>query len=362
MSRTFSDPWTPRLVRLFTPFADLWETGVRSSSTRQNARTYLLGLLLPGERKSMEPMAERLPQTTVDRIQNFLTDSPWEADLVQTRLLEVMGHRFAAPSGCLSIDDTSFPKQGRASVGVGRQWCGALGKNTNCQVGVSLYYVRPETRRHADLIGFSGGIRLYLPQSWADSLPRREKARVPPSMEFAEKWRIALALVDRVRRLRIPHRAVLADADYGRSGEFRAALRKRGEAYAVGVQAHSLAVMPLSGSAADDRGPPIGARRLAAELPRSAWRSLRWGTGTKGPLVMELARVRVEVCHQDPHHADHPMIPSGERAWLVFERRSNETKAYLLWRLDDLSLRRQAQIIRTRWPIEQGYQQMKEEL
>jgi SRSO17 transposase len=360
MPRALPDPWTPRLARLFEPFADLWETGVRSDSTRANARTYLLGLLLPGDRKSMGPIAERLPNTTVDRIQNFLTDSPWDADLLQTRLLQVMARRFAHPSGCLSLDDTGFPKQGNASVGVGRQWCGALGKNANCQVGVSLYYVRPATSgAHADLIGFSGGIRLYLPERWCASPSRREKARVPETVEFAEKWRIALALVDRVRRLQIPHRAVLADADYGRSGELRAALRERGEAYALGVQPRALSVVPES----DPSHRPISAQRLAQELSPSAWRRIVWGKGTQGPLAMELARVRVEVWHQGRVVGNRrPLVPTGEKGWLLCERRSNETKAYLLWGLDALSLRQQARIIRTRWPIEQGYQQMKEEL
>lgn len=362
MPRLLPDPWTPRLTDLFAPFADLWETGVRSASTQRNARTYLLGLLLPGERKSMEPIADRLPDTTVDRIQNFLTDSPWDSDLLQTRLLEVMARRFASPSGCLSLDDTAFPKQGTASVGVARQWCGSLGKIANCQVGVSLYSVQPQPHHHADLLGFSGGIRLYLPERWASSPPRREKARVPSTVEFAEKWRIGLALIDRVRRLGVPHRAILADADYGTSGELRAALRDRGEAYALGVRPRDLSVMPLSPERTSTRQRPLSAQRLASELPPSAWKKVEWGNGTKGPLVMELARVPVEVYHRDPHRADHWLIPGGEIGWLVFERRPNETKAYFLWGLDGLSIRQQAQLIRARWPIEQGYQQMKEEL
>lgn len=362
MPKSLPDPWTPRLTHLFTPFANLWETGVRSAATRANARSYLLGLLLPGERKSMEPMAHRLPDTTVDRLQNFLTDSPWDSDLVQTRLIEVMAHRFASKTGCLSLDDTSFPKQGTASVGVSHQWCGSLGKTANCQVGVSLYYVHPRPRHHADLVGFSAGIRLYLPERWASSPARRERCRVPATIEFAEKWRIGLALIDRVRRLRIPHRAVLADADYGTAGEFRAALRERGEAYAVGVRPRDLPVTPLASVRSPNCSKPVSAQRLLATLDPHAWRRVVWGTGTKGPLAMELARRRVEVYRQDRHRSDHPLVPSGEVGWLVFERRPNETKAYLLWGLDGRSLRQQARLIRTRWPIEQGYQQMKEEL
>ncbi len=355
------DLWSSALTSFFRPFASLWETGARSADTRANARSYLLGLLLPGERKSMEPLAHRLPQTTVDRIQHFLTDSPWPSDLLQTRLIEVMAQRFATSQGALSLDDTSFPKQGRASVGVARQWCGSLGKSANCQVGVSLYYVRPRPSHHADLIGFSCGIRLYLPQGWAEAHPRRERARVPPEVEFEEKWRIGLALIDRARRLRVPHRAVLADADYGRSLEFRQALRERGEPYALGIHLHSILLMPLSPIGAPTRERPQNGRQLLEELPSSAYRTVTWGRGTKGPLRMEMARIRVQV-YTAHRYRGQSRGTTDEAGWLLLERRANETKAYLLWGLDSLSLRQQSQLMRARWPIEQGYQQMKEEL
>jgi SRSO17 transposase len=355
------DLWTSQLTTFFRPFASLWETGARSADTRANARSYLLGLLLPGERKSMEPIADRLPLTTVDRIQHFLTDSPWPSDLLQTRLIEVMAQRFASAQGALSLDDTSFPKQGRASVGVARQWCGSVGKSANCQVGVSLYYVLPRPARHADLIGFSCGIRLYLPQGWSEASTRRERARVPPEIEFEEKWRIGLALIDRVRRLRVSHRAVLADADYGRSLEFRHALRERGESYALGIHLRSILLMPLSPTGAPTRERPQNGQQLLAELPLTAYRTVTWGRGTKGPLRMEMARVRVQV-YVGRRYRGTPQGPTDEVGWLLLERRTNETKAYLLWGLDRLTLRQQSQLMRARWPIEQGYQQMKEEL
>lgn len=356
------DLWTPRLTEFFEPFATLWETGVRSADTRANARSYLLGLLLPGERKSMEPIADRLPQTTVDRIQHFLTDSPWPADLLQARLIEGMARHFATSQGALSLDDTSFPKQGQASVGVARQWCGSLGKSANCQVGVSLYYVLPRPTHHPDLIGFSCGIRLYLPQSWSEAPRRRQRARVPPEVEFEEKWRIGLALIDRVLRLHVPHRAVLADADYGRATEFRLALRERREPYALGIHLRSIVVMPLSKTGTPLRDRPLNGQQLLAGLPPTTFRSVVWSRGTKGPLRMEMARVRVRVYCGNRRRPDRPQGPTDEVGWLLLERRTNETKAYLLWGLDGLSLRRQSQLMRARWPIEQGYQQMKEEL
>ena len=309
----------------------------------------------------MEPMARRIPGRSVDQLQNFITDSPWNPDLVQRRLIEVMAERTAAPRGVLSLDDTSFPKQGNASVGVGRQWCGALGKNANCQVGVNLYYVLPNRRRHADLLGFSLGLRLYLPKTWSESPRRRKTARVPPNVEFAEKWRIGIALIDRARELKVAHRAVLADADYGAGHEFRTALRTRSERYAVGVRPTRLKVMPLGSDDRPTREAPLYARLLAQELAPSKWRTVRWAEGTQGPLSMELARTRVEVYAQSSRHG-RPLAPTGEKVWLVFERRPNETKAYVIWGFDHASLRAQAELFRARWPIEQGFQQMKEEL
>jgi SRSO17 transposase len=356
------DFWDRRLTEFFEPFTDLLDVGVRAEDARQNARAYLTGLLLPGERKSMEPMARRLPGRSADQFQNFITDSPWNPDLVQRRLIEVMGPRVASPRGVLSLDDTSFPKQGTASVGVGHQWCGSLGKNANCQVGVSLYYVVPSRGFHPDLTGYSLGIRLYLPRDWAESSRRRIAARVPPYVEFAEKWRIGLALIDRARELKIPHRAILADADYGSRSEFRAALRARNEPYALGVQLGTLKVMPLGMDDRPARERSLWVRELARELSPSSWRTVRWADGSQGPLEMELARLRVEVYHGNPHRADRRQEPTGEKVWLVFERRSNETKAYLIWGFDGASLRAQAELFRARWPIEQQFQQMKEEL
>jgi SRSO17 transposase len=121
-----------------------------------------------------------------------------------------------------------------------------------------------------------------------------------------------------------------------------------------------LLVMPLTPEGTPARAAPLTARRLATELPPSAWRRIAWAKGTKGPLVMDLARVRVEVYHTRGYHTTPG--PSGEVGWLLFERRPNETKSYLLWDLDSLSIRQQARVMRARWPIEQGYQQMKEEL
>lgn len=342
------------LPRYFRPFEARLQVGVRSRDTVRNARHYLAGLLLPGRRKSMEPIARRIPGADADRLQNFITDSPWNADEVQTQLTEVVTERFGDPHAALALDDTAFPKEGSASVGVARQWCGTLGKTANCQVGVTLYYVLPFERRPSDVIGFTLGLRLYLPKRWADDSARRMRARVPPTVRFEEKWQIGLDLIDRAREIGVPHRAVLADADYGRSGELRRALRERREPYLVGVQPHSLAVLRLRKDGTPIDATPFRVNELIPEVPAADWRSIRWAEGTKGPLMIRAVRYRVQVIHDGK--------PTDERAWLLLEWRPNEVKAYLAWGLEALSLTELIRVMRSRWPIELGYRQMKQEL
>jgi SRSO17 transposase len=334
------DPW----VRRYDP---RFEVGARFRDTQRNARHYLAGLLLRGTRKSMDPIGQRIPDADGDRLQNFLTDSPWNPDEVQQQLAEQIAEEFGEDGAVLALDDTTFPKQGRASVGVTRQWCGALGKTANCQAGVTLYYVLPFERESREMVGFTVGARLYLPRTWVEDAPRRTKARVPPSVTFEEKWQIGLDLVDRARAAELPHRAVLADAEYGRSGPFRKALRDRGESYVMGLQPHSTVV------AREGEG-PIRVDRLMAAVPEAAWRTVVWAKGTKGPMTVTLVRYPVRVWHDGK--------PTEEEGTLILERRSNEIKAYLAWGVGTPSLTELARLMRSRWPIELGYRQMKQEL
>ncbi|MGI0088704.1 MAG: IS701 family transposase, partial [Nitrosotalea sp.] len=340
--------WLPELHQFFRAFEDLLEIGARAEETRANARAYLLGLLAAGERKSMEPLAQRTG-VPPDRLQNFITYSPWDWQLVQTRLVQKMTPRFATAMGVLALDDTEFPKQGRASVGVGAQYCGVLGKVANCQVAVSLQYVRPDAEFHPNLSSFSLGMELYLPESWIEDPARRERVRIPDAVEFRPKGRIALDLIDRARGLKVPFRAAVADAGYGTSGPFRRALRDRKIPYVMAVQPEQTQV--LVPSMGDE---PLSCSEVAKRIPTSRWGKVRWASGSQGPMVIESTRVRVTVTERGK--------PSEERGWLIFEKRSNETKAYVVWGLDKLPLVEQLRIQRSRWPIEQSYQHMKEEL
>lgn len=292
----------------------------------------------------MEPIGARVPDAEGDRLQNFLTDSPWNAEEVQQHLAERIAEQFGNPNAVLALDDTTFPKQGRASVGVAHQWCGALGKTANCQAGVTLYYVLPFDRESREMTGFTVGARLYLPKKWVDDGPRRVKARVPSEVTYEEKTGIGLGLIDRVRAVGLPHRAVLADAEYGRAGKFREALRERGEPYVVGVQPHSTMVA-RPGEA------PIRVDRLIEAVPPGEWRSVVWATGTKGPMTVEMVRYPVVVWHRGKR--------TEEEGTLLLERRTNEVKAYLAWGTGTLPLTEMARLVRSRWPIELGYRQMK---
>ena len=349
--------WIPGVRSFFADYDDLFDVGVRSADTQDNARSYVHSLFLKGERKSMEPLARRVPDSGPDRFQNFITYSPWDWEAVQERTIALMAPLFADPWGLIALDDTAFPKQGSESVGVASQWCGTRGKTANCQVGVSAQYIQPGVLFSPDLSSFPLGMRLYLPKERAEDPAHREKCGVPPEIEFQEKWRIALGLIERVRRLQVPHLAIVADADYGRSGEFRRQLRTWDEKYVLGVQPENCQVLPLGEGWRGQQGQmltPRSCAEIARKVPPSQWQRVYWSTGADGPMYVEAIHIRAVVCEDGE--------PTDEEVWVVFERRDNETKAYLAWGVDDLTVQGHVRLIRGRWPIEQSYEQMKEEL
>jgi SRSO17 transposase len=197
------------------------------SERRHWAAVYVRGLLLDGERKSIEPLSARLPDGNVRALQQFIGQSPWEWDAVWERL----GKRMIAelePESAWVVDDTGFPKHGGHSVGVSRQYSGTLGKRGNCQIAVSVHHVGEEG--NAPL-----GWRVYLPESWANDEQRRLDAGIPADVVFRPKWKLALDIIDQIRGWGLADRVVLADAGYGESTEFRQELEQRQLRYIVGV-------------------------------------------------------------------------------------------------------------------------------
>src|ERR1022692_4395319 len=192
------------------------------------AKVYLQGLLMAGGRKSIEPLAERIAGADVQSLRQFVGQSPWAVEQIQQRLAEKVVDLVAEPEVWM-IDETSFPKAGDASVGVARQYCGALGKIANCQVAVSLHWSPCEASCPLAL-------RLSLPQSWLETPARRAEGKIPDDIGYRSKNQLALELVDQVLAWAVPQLPVVADSAYGNDFDFRAALRERGLHYAVAVE------------------------------------------------------------------------------------------------------------------------------
>jgi SRSO17 transposase len=315
-------------------FLDQFAGCFNRRAQRGYASRYVQGLLNDSERKSMQPMHGRLSDPgSYQGLQHFITDSTWEVRPFWRRLRAVVPTR----SGILAIDETSVPKQGKYSVGVARQYCGALGKVANCQVAVS-------TALLADGLAWPTTLELYLPETWCEDWPR-ESARIPSTIPFREKWRIALAHVRTVLQAGLTLTAVVADADYGSTAQFRAGLERLGLAYVLAIRSFLMARV-----AGDDRTQTVEA--IAGRLAPRMWRTIRWGHGTKGPLEARFAAVRVR-----------PLQSRGER-WLLCEASlaTAERKYYFSNLPPDTSLRTLVTIARSRWAIELHYRELKDEL
>jgi SRSO17 transposase len=323
------------LLRRFGQFADRFADCFSRRAQRDAASQYLDALFNDSERKSMQAMHGRLSDpVSYQTLQHFITDSPWEAEPLWRRLRELVPTR----RGVLALDDTSFPKQGTHSVGVQRQYCGALGKVANCQVAVSSVLL-------GEQLAWPLSFELYLPKAWTTDAARRAKARIPERVRFREKWRIALSHIRRVLRAGFQLTAVVADADYGSTAAFRRGLEQLGLRYGVAIRWFLVVWAP-------------GARcthtvaEIATQIPEPDWQRIVWGHGTKGPLAARFAARRVR-----------PAKSRGDR-WLLCERSlADDERKYYLLNLDaTATLRELVTVVRSRWPIEQQYRELKDEL
>jgi SRSO17 transposase len=373
MSKTFTPELPPDVLQRLDEYATHFRPEFHHARQATWCGVYLHGLLTDGERKSIEPMAQRLARRLDfdvadpdQALQQFVNQSPWDEQKVGRRYREVMAKTFADPDGIFVIDDTSFPKQGRHSVGVQRQYCGALGKRANCQVAPSVHYVGK--KGHCPL-----AMRLYLPASWLDDPKRLDKTGVPEPQRWPQsKGPIALDLLDQVRAEGWPGRLVVADAGYGVAQDFRDGLEQRGLHYVVGVtdemvvfaEEPSWAVPPYRGRGrrptrprlADGSPRPVTLKDLAARTPR---RKVTWREGTKGKLAGRFAWLQVWP-GQGWATGD---CAGAEPIGLLIEEQGDGKLKYAFSNLPARTS--QLQVVRlwkSRWPVEQGYQQMKEEL
>lgn len=365
---------SPAATRL-DAYIDRLCSAVGHADRSEPLRAYLTGLLLPGDRKSVEPMAAIIdPRHTSARHQSmhhFVSRAPWSADdvLGVARDVALAALERHAPVGGWIIDDTSFPKKGRHSVGVARQYSGVLGKTDNCQVAVTLSLANAT-------MSVPCAVRLYLPKLWADDLPRRRAARVPADIVFTEKWRLALAQIKRLLAEGMPRAPILADSGYGDVTAFREAITALGLSYAVGVQGQMTVWPPGKAPLPPKRGsgrgrPPTRLRRTARHHPVSVmsfalslapaqWKMVAWREGTKGAMRSRFARARVRAAHHD-QKLDGPR----PEEWLLMEWPEDAdapTKFWLSSAPEGVELDELVGLTKLRWRIERDYEEMKGEL
>jgi SRSO17 transposase len=334
-------------------------------------RAYCTGLMLPCERKSVEPMAAvTAPGRTAAQHQSllhFVGQASWSDEKVLAKVCETVlpAMERHGPIEAWIIDDTGYPKKGRHSVGVARQYCGQLGKQDNCQAAVSLSIAN----RHASL---PVRYRLYLPQEWAVDAARRGKARVPEEIIFKTKPEIALDQLRWACAAGLPLGVVLLDAGYGNHTSLRTEIGALGLTYAAGILSSTTVwapgMQPLPPKRWSGRGrrptrprrsarhKPLSVKALALDLPKRAWRTIGWREGTAGRLSSRFARVRARAARGRQLH--------GEE-WLLIEWPKGEkepTKYWLSTLPADITFERLVDLAKLRWRIERDYQELKQEL
>jgi SRSO17 transposase len=336
---------------------------------------YTKGLMLPIERKSIEPMAARLDAGNVRQMHQSLhhvvADAAWSDDalLKQVRRQVLSGMMRKHSLAAWIVDDTGFPKKGTHSVGVARQYCGQLGKQDNCRVAVSVSLATEDA-------SIPAAYQLYLPETWANDKERRKQAGVPQEISFLTKPNIALAQIRSLVSEDVPRGVVLADAAYGDDGEFREGLVSLNLSYVVGIKSTTtlwppgIALLPPRPKGKMGRPPrllrrdkqhqPLTAKELALCLSAADLRRVSWREGTNGMMHSRFAALRVRAAHRDYWRKE----PHPEQ-WLLIEWPKTEkepTKYWLSNLPSSIALRRLVAIAKLRWRIERDYEELKQEL
>jgi len=356
--------WGDELEQWLKPFLDR----LGHKARRRMCPLYVAGLIGPGDRKSVQPMAARLAPDDYDQLHHFIADGVWDAAPLESELLIQADRLVGGKDAVLVIDDTAMPKKGERSVGVAPQYASALGKTANCQTLVSL------TLAHGE-VPVVVASRLFVPESWTSDPVRLERAGIPIEYRTARtKPEIALAEIDRVIAAGVRFGCVLADAGYGLSAPFRQGLTARSLAWAVGIPRH-LKVYPVGvqliwpvaarGRPRQRHVPDILSMPAEDILANAKWQTVSWRTGTKGRLKARFAAIRVRTADGPPQRIrdkGQQHLP-GDEAWLIGEHRTSGEKKYYLANLSAATdLRTLAATIKARWICEQAHQQLKEEL
>ena len=359
----------------FAAYLDAIAAVLENVRRAASARAYCTGLLLPGERKSVEPMAARMEpgraQAKHQSMHHVVAKAEWDdaalLRAVRDQVLPAIEEH--GPVRYWMVDDTAFPKQGGHSVGVARQYCGQLGKQDNCQVAVRLSVAND----HASLpIAY----RLYLPEVWAEDPERRAKAGVPEAIGFETKTAIALGQLRQAREQGVPVGTVLGDAGYGDESDFRVGVAALDPRHVLGIRSGTgvwppgrapLPPAPWSGRGRPPtrlrRSPehrPVSVKDLALSLPRRAWRTVTWREGSRTELASRFAVRRIRPAHRDIRRTE----PWPEE-WLLIEwpEGAEEPSKYWLSNLPSrTALRDLVHTAKARWLIERDYQELKQEI
>ena len=353
MDRRLSDDSAER----FSAYLDGLSSVVGHAARIGPLRDYCSGLLLPGERKSVEPMAAATAPVRVSAqhqaLLHFVGEGGWSDETMLAKVREMVLpkiERHGAVEAWI-IDDTGMPKHGRHSVGVARQYCGQLGKQDNCQVAVSLSIAN----HHASL---PVAYRMYLPKDWAADDERRRKAGVPDDVVFKTKPQIALDQIRWACAAGLPRAPVLIDAGYGADTDLRAAITALDLVYVVGIRTNTVAKVAVG--AIDPEPEPTSVEAIALGLHKKAWHKIEWREGTNAPLTGRFARVRVRVTHGGAK-------ATAARAdeWLPIEWPDDEKKPTKYWLSTlgpDIDLAQMVDMAKLRWRIERDYLDLKQEV
>jgi SRSO17 transposase len=336
------------------------------SDQRRWGEVYVRGLMLDGKRKSIEPMAARLADGDEQCLQQFVNQSPWAWEPVRARLARRLCA--AIEPEAWTVDDTGFPKFGRSSVGVARQYCGALGKVGNCQIGVSINAATDTASCPLDW-------RLFVPVEWNDDRGRRARAHLPDEIRHEEKWRLALVMLDELREWDLTPPVILADSAYGDISEFRLGLERRELDYVVQVKGSLSAYredvrheQPTYAGMGRPPKPRYRAQRsslkqLALAAGRKQARQVSWREGSRGKLSSRFLAVRVR-----PANVQLRRAAGGEELpvrWLVCEWPTSEDEPVKYWLSNlpaDTPLKRLVSLAKLRWRVEHDYRQLKDAL
>ncbi len=338
-------------------------------------RDYCVGLMMPCGRKSVEPMAAlTAPGRTAAQHQSllhFVGEGGWRDEAVLAKVREMVLPRIERHGAIEAwiIDDTGFPKKGRHSVGVARQYCGQLGKQDNCQVAVSLSLANHDA-------SLPVAYRLYLPEEWAADGGRRKKAGVPKEVCFTTKPQIALAQIRAACKAGLPRGAVLMDAGYGANTDLRRDIAALGLSYVAGILPNTTVwapgMEPRRPKAWTGRGRPpkllrrdgghypVSVKDLALGLPAKAWRTITWREGVAAPLSSRFARLRVRAAHRD-----YNLSTARPEEWLFIEWPKGDKEPIKYWLStlpEKIAFHRLVDLAKLRWRIERDYQELKQEV